>query len=245
MANLIIDIGNTRAKLTVFEGTEPVETVNTDNGTLSELPAFVARHCFEYAIVGSVVDVTPEARQQIEAIGAPVLWFGPDTPVPLVKNTYRTPRTLGADRLAAVLGAMLVCPGQDVLVVDAGTCITYDLLSRDGRYLGGNISPGMYMRLMALHEHTGRLPLVEASGSTPPLGYDTETAIRSGVKHGIEHEIVGFINQVRISCPSLVVYLTGGDCLAFDANTRSILRADSYLVARGLNCILMHNYESI
>ncbi len=241
MANLIIDIGNTRAKLTAFDGTEPIETVNTDNGTLSGLPAFVARHCFDHAIVGSVVDIASEAREQIEAVGVPVLWFNANTVVPFVENTYRTPHTLGADRLAAVLGAMLVCPGQDVLVIDAGTCITYDLLSRDGRYLGGNISPGMYMRLMALNEHTGRLPLVEAAGSTPPLGYDTETAIRSGVKHGIEHEIVGFINQVRISRPSLVVYLTGGDCLAFDANTRSILRADSHLVARGLNCILMHN----
>lgn len=244
MANLIIDIGNTRAKLTLFEGELPVETESTDNTSLEALPRFATRRPLDHVIVGSVVNITPEAEQRILALGTPVLWFTPKTPVPLIENTYRTPHTLGADRLAAVLGARLLQPNRDVLVIDAGTCITYDLLDHDGRYLGGNISPGVHMRLTALHEHTARLPLVELEGTIPPLGYNTETAIRSGVITGIQHEIMGIVGQLRLARPSLLVYLTGGDSLTLDTATRSIILSDPHLVARGLNRILQYNvYE--
>ncbi len=239
--NLIIDIGNTRAKLTAFHDGQPADTAVTDNQELLELGEFAKRHPFSRIVVASVVDITPQARQNIEQLGLPVLWFGPDTPVPLIENTYHTPRTLGADRLAAVVGAVGLRPHQDLLIIDAGTCITYDLVDRQGRYLGGNVSPGMHMRLLALHEHTARLPLVKAEGSRPPIGYDTETAIRSGVIWGIQHEIAGTIRDQRVSRPSLMVYLTGGDCLAFDASTKSIIHTDSFLVARGLNSILEFN----
>ncbi len=239
--NLTIDIGNTRAKLTAFRDGQPTDTTVTDNQTLSELKDFAMRYPFSHVVVATVTDITSQAQQQIEQLGLPVLWFGPDTPVPLIENTYRTPRTLGADRLAAVVGAVGLKPNQDLLIIDAGTCITYDLVDRHGRYLGGNISPGMYMRLHALHEHTSRLPLVKPQGSRPPLGYDTETAIRSGVIGGIQHEISGTIRDQRVGRPSLMVYLTGGDCLAFDASTKSIIHTDSFLVARGLNSILEYN----
>ncbi len=239
--NLTIDIGNTRAKLTAFAKGQPVDTMVTDNHTLEGLGSFAAKHTFSHVVVASVVDIQPQGRRQIEALGLPVLWFGPDTPLPLIHNTYRSPRTLGADRLAAVVGAVELCPGRDLLVVDAGTCITYDLVDSKGNYLGGNISPGLHMRLQALHEHTGRLPLVEAEGSIPPLGVNTETAIRSGVIMGIRHEITGTIRDLRLSRPALKVFLTGGDCLVSDASTKSIIETDSHLVARGLNCILQHN----
>ena len=102
------------------------------------------------------------------------------TPVP-VSIGYNTPLTLGTDRLAAVVGANDCSPGKDILVIDIGTCVTYDLISSSAEYLGGNISPGPTMRLKALHEYTSRLPLVERRGEAPLVGYSTETAIRSGV----------------------------------------------------------------
>lgn len=239
--NLIIDIGNTRAKLTAFKDGDPTETVVTDNHALMGLKDFATKHSFSHVIVANVIDIAPEGHRNIESLGLPVLWFRPDTPVPLIQNTYRTPHTLGADRLAAVVGAVSMSPQRDLLIIDAGSCITYDLVDSRGHYLGGNISPGLHMRLLAMHEHTGRLPLVEAEGSTPPVGYDTETAIRSGAVLGIQHEVGGTIQAMRLKRPSLGVYLTGGDILFFDASTRSIIKTDSHLVAKGLNRILDYN----
>ena len=126
-----------------------------------------------------------------------------------------------------MVGAVSLNPQRDLLIIDAGSCITYDLVDSRGSYLGGNISPGLHMRLMAMHEHTGRLPLVEAEGSIPPVGYDTETAIRSGAVLGIQHEVAGTIQAMRLKRPSLGVYLTGGDHLIFDASTKSIIKTDS------------------
>lgn len=239
--NLTIDIGNTRAKLTAFKDGEPTETLVTDNQALTGLKDFATRHSFSHVIVANVIDIAPEGHENIESLGLPVLWFHPGIPVPLIQNTYRTPHTLGADRLAAVVGAVTLSPGRDLLIIDAGSCITYDLVDSQGCYLGGNISPGLHMRLQAMHEHTGRLPLVEAEGSIPPVGYDTETAIRSGAVLGIQHEVAGTIHAMRLKRPSLGVYLTGGDHLIFDASTKSIIKTDSHLVARGLNSILEHN----
>ena len=131
------------------------------------------------------------------------------TPVPVV-SSYKTPLTLGADRLAAVVGANWLQPDADVLVIDIGTCITFDFINAAGVYEGGNISLGPTMRLRALHEFTARLPLVERKGETTLLGQTTETSIRNGVVFGIKYEIEGYIKQMLEKHPRLFVYLTGG-----------------------------------
>lgn len=237
---LIIDIGNTVAKLVAFDGEEPIEEVRTSGETLAGLTAFACKYSFEKGIVGTVRELTAQAKIELEKLHLPIYTFTSDTPVP-VNNRYRTPKTLGSDRLAAVIGARTLKPGKDLLIIDAGTCITYEMIDAQGNYWGGNIAPGMHMRLHALHEFTAKLPLIEAEGVVPGMGYDTETAIRSGVLRGMKYEIEGYIRSMRAKYPNLLVFLTGGDKINFDKSIINSIYTDKYLVARGLNRILEYN----
>ena len=166
--------------------------------------------------------------------------FNAQTPVP-IRNNYRTPQTLGSDRLAAAIGAWSQHPAHPLLIIDAGSCITFDFVSADGAYEGGNIAPGLHARLRAIDDYFPRLPLVEAEGETPELGYDTETAIRSGIIEGMKHEIEGYIHHFKAKYPQLLVFLTGGDELNFVETIKSGIFADQFLVPRGLNHVLSHN----
>ena len=219
--NLVIDIGNTVAKLAAFDGDELKEVVFDSNRTLAQLPEFCKRYPFERAIAVTVVDLEEAVARSLEGLPFPVLWLDKDTPLP-VQNLYETPQTLGYDRMAAVVAANACCPGRDLLVIDAGTCVTYEFVDAQGRYHGGNISPGMQMRFKALHHLTGHLPLVSAEGRMLPMGKDTETAIRAGVLKGMEYEIEGYIRRMKHKYPELLVFLTGGDDFSFDTNLKSI-----------------------
>lgn len=239
--NLIIDIGNTQAKLVMFDGETPVAEHRTSNETLEALPLVLEQFAIRRAIVGSVADPSPALDLMLSSLPFPTLRMTPSTPLPLIENLYRTPHTLGLDRLAAVVGAVSQKPGHDLLVIDAGTCVTYDFVDHKGRYLGGNISPGLHMRLQAMHEQTARLPLVDEAGETPLLGHDTETALRSGAQHGLRYEMEGYIQALKQKYPSLLVFLTGGGLSDFDSPIKSGIFADRFLVSRGLNRILQHN----
>ena len=241
---LIIDIGNTVAKLLAFDGDEPVEEVRTSNESLAALGAFAAKYAFTHGIVGAVREITPQAEERLQALHIPLLRFTSSTPVPIT-NRYRTPQTLGSDRLAAAVGARSLKPGKDLLIIDAGTCVTYEVIDALGNYWGGNIAPGMHMRLRALHEFTAKLPLVEAEGAVPGMGYDTDTAIRSGVLRGMKYEIEGYIRSMRAKYPKLLVFLTGGDKINFDTTIKSIIFADKFIVPRGLNKILDYNNDKV
>ncbi len=238
--NLIIDIGNTVAKLAVFEGEELREVVYDSNRTLELLPDVCRRFPVERAIVATVIDLCEEVMGQLSSLTIPLLWLDQHTPLP-VQNLYETPQTLGYDRMAAVVGASAVFPGRDLLVIDAGTCITFEFIDAAGCYHGGNISPGMQMRFKALNQFTGRLPLVSAEGRQVPMGKDTETAIRAGVLKGMEYEIVGYIEAMKHKYPELLVFLTGGDDFSFDTSVKNIIFADRFLVLKGLNRILRYN----
>ena len=242
--NLIIDIGNTAAKLALFDGDTIVEVVRDSNRTLERLPELCRTYTIEKAIVATVIDLSREALARLEGLALPVLWLDAETPLP-VENLYETPRTLGYDRIAAAVGAYGQFPGRDILVIDAGTCITYEFIDAAGRYHGGNISPGLQMRFKALHGFTGRLPMVEAEGRRLPLGKDTDTAIRAGVWKGIEYEISGYIVDLKHKYPELLVFLTGGDDFSFDTNLKSIIFADRFLVLKGLNRILNYNNDRL
>ena len=241
---LIIDIGNTVAKLVAFDGDEPVEEVRTSNESLAALGAFAAKYAFTHGIVGAVREITPQAEERLQALHIPLLRFTSSTPVPIT-NRYRTPQTLGSDRLAAAVGARSLKPGKDLLIIDAGTCVTYEVIDALGNYWGGNIAPGMHMRLRALHEFTAKLPLVEAEGAVAGMGYDTDTAIRSGVLRGMKYEIEGYIRSMRAKYPQLLVFLTGGDKINFDTTIKNIIFADKFIVPRGLNKILDYNNDKV
>lgn len=236
---LIIDIGNSRAKVAVFDGTELVSSMRTDHD-LTDLPDMVTLYPCQQGIVSTTAGLTERAEQRIAALPFEVLRMTGETPVP-IQVLYHTPQTLGSDRLAAVVGAWAQYPKRNILIIDAGSCITYDFLDNEGNYRGGNISPGLGMRLNALHEHTARLPKIDSEGDTPEVGYDTETAIRSGVCIGIRHEIEGYIKAFREKYPDVLVFLTGGDAFHLDMSKENCTFADEFLVLRGLNNILAYN----
>lgn len=241
--NLTIDIGNTCVKMVAFDGMEPLEEVRMDRGELDKLRAFCLRHAFDRGIFSTVVDLSAEMREAISELPFPMMQLvSGQTPIPIV-NGYKTPGTLGADRLAAAIGAWSKQPGHDVLVIDVGTCVTYDFVSAGGVYLGGNISPGPTIRLKALNMFTDSLPLVNRKGLMPQLGDSTETAIRCGVMQGITYEIEGYINEYQKKYPGLFIYLTGGVHLNLHISEKKCIFADHFIVPEGLNRVLIYNEE--
>ena len=238
--NLIIDIGNSVAKIAVLDKGKVVEVRRSSNQSLEGLSALCNNYPIKRGILSSVITLNDTLRGQVEQLPFPILEFNHQTPIP-IKNLYKTPQTLGMDRLAAVIGAHEIKPNKALLVIDAGTCITYDFIDEFGQYKGGDISPGMRMRFKALNVFTDKLPEITPKGEMPMYGQTTETAIRSGVIRGIEFEMNGYIRQLQKNYPELLVFLTGGDDFSFDTNLKSIIFADGLLVLKGLNRILEYN----
>ena len=239
--NLTIDMGNTRVKYAVFDGGTVVSDGCSEEFDEAVIDRILAAHPgITQAIVattrGPVDDTVALVRRRIGRC----LRLSPQLPLP-IRNGYTTPETLGEDRLAAAVGAASLYPGRNLLIVDFGTAITIDQVSADGVFRGGNISPGMQMRYKALHQFTGRLPLIDSNGRKLPMGRDTETAIRAGVLKGMEYEISGYIESMKHKYPELLVFLTGGDDFSFDSSVKSIIFADRFLVLKGLNRILNYN----
>ena len=163
-----------------------------------------------------------------------------ELPLP-IKNGYTTPITLGVDRIAGVCGAHQHFPDRPCLVIDSGTCITYDFIDRDGVFLGGGISPGLSMRFEAVHTFTARLPLVQMIESAPLIGNSTETCIQSGVLNGVIEELNGIINRYQEKFEGLQVILCGGDARFFENKLKASIFALPNLVLSGLNSILIYN----
>ena len=240
--NLIIDIGNTVAKIAVYDGDKQIEYLRGSNHSLDFMKILGNKYKIDKCIIASVITLSNTIRRQLANIEFPVLELNHKTPIP-IENRYKSPETLGMDRLAAVVGANYEKPGHNILVIDAGTALTYEFIDAEGRYWGGNISPGIYTRFKALNACCDKLPLIEKSGDMPDLGYNTETAIRSGVIKGMEFEINGYITMMQKKFPDLLVFLTGGDRFSFDSNLKSIIFADRFLVLKGLNRILNYNVK--
>ncbi len=238
--NLIIDIGNTYLKLAVFNG-DHLTDLRSERGSLQEaLQDLLKKHLITQGILATVIPLDPSDEQALASLPFPVLRLSSETRLP-IRIGYSTPCTLGSDRIAAVTGAYSVQPGKNILVIDAGTAITYDFLSADGVFHGGNIAPGKQMRFRALHEFTRKLPLTNEEGEAPVTGKSTETAIRGGVLRGIEYEIKGYIQKYKEKYPDLLVFLTGGDAKLFEDELKNCIFADYFLVLKGLNRILNYN----
>lgn len=235
--NLIIDIGNTYAKLALFEGDQLLELRKEGTSLTKALQDIIQKHTIEKSIIASVVDLPTGI---IQTLPFPVIQLSFQTKMP-IRIDYSTPSTLGSDRIAAVMGAYAEHPGKDILIIDTGTAITYDFLSSDGVFYGGNIAPGKQMRFKSLHQFTNRLPLIDEDGEAPTAGYDTSTAIRGGVMRGIEYEIKGYIAEYKEKHPGLLVFLTGGDAKLFEDRLKNCIFADYFLVLKGLNRILNYN----
>lgn len=238
--NIIIDIGNSVAKLAIFDKDELVEVFRGSNHSLDCLPMLCSRYSLERGIIASVITLSNTIRRQLEKLPFKIIELSHETPIPIT-NLYKTPQTLGMDRLAAAVAVNWLKPHKDILVIDAGTCVTYDFIDAQGQYHGGNISPGMRMRFKALNIFTDKLPKVSPKGEVPLYGQTTETAIRAGVIRGMELEMSGYIALLQKNYPELLIFLTGGDEFSFDTNLKNIIFADRFLVLKGLNRILSYN----
>ncbi|MDR0996008.1 MAG: type III pantothenate kinase [Tannerella sp.] len=242
--NLLIEQGNSATKLAVCEGDHPMLVEAHKRFSPLELEPLFARYGLTRGILSSVVGINEEMADWLRQRLPFFLILEADTPLPPpLRIGYRTPVTLGKDRLAAVAGAIAQQPGRDILVIDAGTAITYDLVEASGFYRGGNISPGMSTRFRALHQFTSALPLVEAAPAPPLLGDSTLSAIQAGVAQGIRYEMDGYIRELRESYPDLFIFLTGGHSFYFENKLKNATFADANLVLKGLNRILEYNVE--
>jgi len=235
---LIIDIGNTVVKIALFKGKQLQNTTIIDECTLQNILSFVNNHDISGTIISSVKDINSNIKKLIHHFDALFLDF--NTLLPIIID-YKTPNTLGKDRIAAVVGASILFPKQDVLVFDAGTCLTIDFITKERVYKGGRISPGIAMRYRALHQLTNQLPLCSFSSERILMGYDTESSIISGVQQGILAEVREIINVYKKENKETIITVTGGDCFFFEKELKNSIFANPFLVMEGLNEILDYN----
>ena len=245
--NLTIDNGNTSVKVAFFIGPQIVATNRFVRRDVRLLQRFISTYKPDTAIVCSTASSPASQRieQLVDERCRRVIHLTHETPMP-IRLGYRTPQTLGRDRIATAVGAWTIAQrldnACDVLVIDAGTAITYDLITSDGCFVGGNIAPGLALRFKSLHEHTGLLPLVQADGDAPVVGYDTETAIRSGVLLGLLGEVKSYIADLKLSHPNLMLFITGGDGrLLHNRLGQEDFIFNEHLAAEGLNRIQLYN----
>lgn len=235
--NLVIDYGNSAAKVGIFDHQKLIEKYVFASPEMLKL--FLEKNTSENIIISSVaLDATSIALWGIHARKKFILDH--TLPLPIV-NRYATPLSLGVDRLSAVCGAKEIFPNNHCLVIDTGTCVKYDFIDDQNNYLGGGISPGLTMRFKSLNTFTMKLPLVQAVDNTPLIGDTTESCIQSGVINGVVEEINGTIAQYQKKFTDLKVILCGGDTVFFENKLKGGIFAVPELVLKGLNSILIYN----
>jgi type III pantothenate kinase len=241
--NIVVDQGNTSCKIAFFSSpSEPESVLVLPELTLGLLKELLDRHQPDAGIFSTVKDLDPEIPNFLQQWLPHFVWLNAETPLP-IQNAYATPATLGLDRLAAAVGAWALQPGSPLLVMDMGTAVTYDFVSAEGVYTGGNIAPGLHLRLKALHAFTDKLPLITPDANFAPLGHDTQTAIRSGVMQGMVYEANGYIRELKEVYPTLFAFLTGGDLIYFDGKLKNGIFVSKNLVLIGLDRILRYNVQ--
>jgi len=240
--NLAIDVGNTRVKTAVFEKDKLVEMIVFDKTKiLSEIKKILKKHVISNGIMSNVASISDSKLKQLQSL-VPIQVVSSFTEVPF-DNLYKTPKTLGVDRIALVAGAVSQFSGENVLVIDAGTCITFDFVNSEGGYLGGAISPGVQMRFNSLNYFTANLPLLEKEELTDFMGKNTKESINSGIINGVIQEIDGVINQYKKKYLDLTVVLTGGDTNFLAKQLKSSIFANQNFLLYGLNTILIFNID--
>jgi type III pantothenate kinase len=239
--NLCVDIGNTRTKIAIFDNEGSIlKLIIKDEFIASKLEKLFHKYAIKNLIISSVKKKQGKFKRLFGSKLSHFIELSASTPIP-IKNLYATPETLGKDRLAGVIGAASIFPNSDILVIDAGTCITYDWLTPSNEYLGGAISPGMHMRYIALHQQTGKLPLVSHESFQTPFGTSTIESILCGVQQGIIGEINHQIALFNEKYPQARVYITGGDALFLSEHIKSEIFVEPLLIHHGLFHALQYN----
>lgn len=241
---LVLDLGNTNKKVCVFHAGRMAHLESAEQLSLRTLKeVFAGFPGITSGILASVVTVPAYLKHYLEERLNPFIELTNRTPVPLT-NLYKTPGRLGKDRLACAVSGSSLFNGFPVLVVNAGTCITYDFITAGRKYLGGAISPGIRMRLKALNTFTGKLPLIELKEDVPLIGDDTEHSILSGVVNGVVEEVKGVVRQYRQQYPSVQVILSGGDAAYLEKLLKIRIFAFPNIVLVGLYEILEYNLNN-
>jgi type III pantothenate kinase len=247
--NLCIDQGNSRTKVALMtdEG-KIMKHLIYKSFSSADVERLFDLYDITDSIISSVVDIEAAVVNTLHRRSQHFVLFDHMTPVPIV-NRYDTPQTLGQDRLAAAVGAKSLCPNENLLIIDAGSAITYDFVSAEGEYMGGNIAPGIKMRFTMLQRMTKKLPMVEAEENEliPLFGANTRDAIAAGVIRGVAYEVKGYMRTLKEKMPHYQTFLTGGHAPYILNNVRSSrnekreIRLEKHLVLIGLNNILVYN----
>lgn len=238
--NLIVDVGNTRVKAAVFEFDSLKEVfVFKEEEIVLEIEKIIKNFSISNAIVSSVANLSVKTITEITYLLNPI-FLNSKIKVPFL-NKYETPKTLGVDRIALAAAATDKYPNKNVLVIDAGTCVTFDFINSEKEYLGGAISLGVAMRYKALHDYTSKLPLLKKEEISNFIGANTSSSIHSGVVNGICNEIDGVISQYQKKYTDLTVVLTGGDTIFLAKQLKSGIFAHPNFVLEGLHTVLTYN----
>ncbi|WP_405291230.1 type III pantothenate kinase [Algibacter sp. Ld11] len=238
---LIIDVGNSFVKLAIFEDNtlKSKQVVKLEN-LLKETKTLKNKYLnIKKAIISSVGNLTESDITVLKSL-VDLTILNSETELPFT-NLYQTPKTLGVDRIALVCAAAKQFPNQNTLIIDAGTCITYDFVTADNEYLGGAISPGLRMRYASLNNLTANLPLLDTEMPESIIGDSTKSSIHSGVVHGVLNEIDGNIASYKEKYLDLTIILTGGDTNFLSKQLKSSIFANSNFLLEGLYYILKFN----
>ncbi len=238
MANLIIDVGNTRTKVALFKGDDLEHKYS-----LSHEDEFSFEEQWEWLIDSSSNYIISDVRGNLDHLPKFIIdkavRITEDTPLP-IQIDYQTPKTLGIDRLCNAVAAQHLFPNTNCLVIDMGTCIKYDFVTSKGHYIGGAISPGLGMRVKSMPDYTGELPLIDPEETQDYIGKTSFESINSGIVNGIIHEINGFTEQYLSDFNDLQTIGTGGDFNFFADALKSTIFAHDFLTLSGLNQILIY-----
>lgn len=240
--NLIIDIGNSRIKIAVFKKSELIHTeIFTSQLFIENVLNTIEAYQCKNAIISLVGHLDEHILETLKT-KINLIFLNSNTKIPF-KNNYATPKTLGVDRIALISSAVVTFPNKNVLIIDAGTCITYDFVNSEKVYLGGAISPGIIMRYKALQKFTNKLPLLSPVFNENLIGNSTESCIHSGVLNGIIFEIDSTIDKYKEKNQDLTIVLTGGDVNFLANKLKNSIFANPNFLLEGLNTILTYNLQ--
>jgi type III pantothenate kinase len=241
--NLVIDIGNTQFKVCVFDKNEITYHAFFKTIANNLLPNLISEFSIQQGIYSDTRGIDKQELQKQLPKDFNLIELTSDLPLP-IKLDYKTPETLGKDRIAGAVGGYNQFPNSPILLIDIGTAITIDYISADGIFQGGIISPGPEIRYKALHQFTGKLPLLEPEPNPNLLGKTTRESILAGVQNGILYEILGYITHYNKSTPEIKIIVTGGYAYLFDNKINYPIFVDSFIIPKGLNSILEFNTKN-
>lgn len=241
---LTVDVGNTRIKAAVFEENTLVEAFVFEKNELEKRIKKILKkfqNCSDL-VVASVGNVEKQFFLAFQD-ELNIHFLTHEDVFPFI-NKYATPKTLGIDRMVLASGATLQFPKQNRLVIDAGTCITYDFIDENDNYLGGAISPGLRLRYESLHNYTAKLPLLPFEIPDLYIGNSTAQAIHSGVVNGFVYEIDGFIDEYRANFSNFIIILTGGDADFLAKRLKNTIFANSNFLLESLNQTFQYKIDN-